>query len=45
MAYQWKISFNPDPNKQTIEVYFSFHLDETCHQHMKKSENQKFCEN
>ena len=22
-AYQWKMQFNPDPNKQTIEVIFS----------------------
>ena len=22
-AYQWKISFNPDPNKQAQEVIFS----------------------
>ena len=22
-VFQWKILFNPDPNKQTIEVYFS----------------------
>ena len=22
-AFQWKISFNPDPNKQAIEVHFS----------------------
>ena len=23
MAQQWKMSFNPDINKQAIEVYFS----------------------
>ena len=22
-AYQWKMSFNPDPNKQAVELYFS----------------------
>ena len=22
-AFQWKISFNPDPNKQAMEVHFS----------------------
>ena len=22
-AYQWKISFNPDPSKQAVEVHFS----------------------
>ena len=21
-AFQWKVQFNPDPNKQTNEVYF-----------------------
>ena len=25
--FQWKISFNPDPNKQAIEVCFSNKLD------------------
>ena len=23
MAYQWKMSFNPDPSEQAVEVYFS----------------------
>jgi len=22
-TYQWKMSFNPDPSKQTVEVYFT----------------------
>ena len=25
-AYQWKMQFNPDPNKQTNEVIFSHNL-------------------
>lgn len=26
-AYQWKMSFNPDPSKQAVEVYFTRKLD------------------
>ena len=26
-ANQWKMSFNPDPSKQAVEVYFSRKLD------------------
>ena len=27
-AFQWKMSFNPDPNKQVIEVRFANKRDE-----------------
>ena len=30
-AYQWKMSFNPDPLKQTQEVYFSRKITKTNH--------------
>ena len=26
-AIQWKMSFNPDPSKQAVEVYFSHKVD------------------
>ena len=26
-AHQWKISFNPDPSKQAVEVYFSWKIN------------------
>ena len=26
-AYQWKISFNPDPTKQAVEFYFHVNLN------------------
>ena len=31
MAFQWKMSFNPDPNKQAQEVIFSRKLKKVCH--------------
>ena len=31
-AFQWKISFNPDPNKQAIEVSFSNKRDKENYQ-------------
>ena len=30
-ACQWKMSFNPDPNKQAQEVIFSRKLKKVCH--------------
>ena len=30
-AFQWKTSFNPDPNKQAQEVIFSRKLKKVCH--------------
>ena len=30
-AFQWKMSFNPDPNKQAQEVIFSRKLKKVCH--------------
>ena len=30
-AFQWKISFNPDPKKQAQEVFFSRKLKKVCH--------------
>ena len=31
-AFQWKVSFNPDPNKQAIEVHFSNKHDKENYQ-------------
>ena len=30
-AFQWKMSFNPDPDKQSQEVIFSRKIQTTCH--------------
>ena len=30
-AFQWKMSFNPDPSKQAHEVIFSRRMQKTCH--------------
>ena len=30
-AFQWKMSFNPDPSKQAQEVIFSCKIQKTCH--------------
>ena len=30
-AFQWKMSFNPDPNKQAQKVFFSRKLKKVCH--------------
>ena len=30
-AFQWKISFNPDPSKQAQEVIFSRRIQKTCY--------------
>ena len=30
-AFQWKMSFNPDPSKQAQEVIFSGKIQKTCH--------------
>ena len=30
-TFQWKMSFNPDPSKQTQEVIFSRKIQKTCH--------------
>ena len=30
-AFQWKMSFNPDPNKQAAEVIFSHKVDQPAH--------------
>ena len=30
-AYQWKMSFNPDPNKQAAEVIFSHKVEHHLH--------------
>ena len=30
-AFQWKMSFNPDPSKQLQEVIFSRKVQNTCH--------------
>ena len=32
MSFQWKMSFNPDPNKQAIEVSFSNKRDKENYQ-------------
>ena len=29
--FQWKMSFNPDPSKQSQEVIFSHKIQKTCH--------------
>ena len=30
-VFQWKMSFNPDPSKQSQEVIFSHKIQKTCH--------------
>ena len=30
-AFQWKMSFNPDPSKRAQEVIFSHKIQKTCH--------------
>ena len=30
-AFQWKMSFNPDPSKQAQEVIFPRKIQKTCH--------------
>ena len=30
-TFQWNMSFNPDPNKQAQEVFFSRKLKKVCH--------------
>ena len=38
-AFQWKISFNPDPNKQAQEVIFSRKLKKVCHPPLRFNNN------
>ena len=38
-AFQWKMSFNPDPNKQAQEVIFSRKLKKFCHPCLRFSNN------
>ena len=30
-AHQWKMSFNPDPTKQAVQVLFSRKVKKSCH--------------
>ena len=39
-AYQWKMLFNPDPNKQTTEVYFSHKRDNVLHEPLTFNNNR-----
>ena len=32
-AIQWKMSFNPDPNKQAVEILFSKSMKKTTTHH------------
>ena len=43
-AFQWKMSFNPDPSKQAQEVIFSRKIQKTCHHstYSKISQSNKF---
>ena len=38
-AFQWKMSFNPDPNKQDQEVIFSRKLEKVCHPPLRFNNN------
>ena len=38
-AFQWKMSFNPDPNKQAEEVIFSRKLKKFCHPSLRFNNN------
>ena len=38
-AFQWKISFNPDTNKQAQEVFFSRKLRKVCHPPLRFNNN------
>ena len=38
-AFQWKMSFNPDPNKQAQEVIFSRKLKKFCHPSLRFNNN------
>ena len=38
-AFQWKMSFNPDPNKQVKEVIFSRKLKKVCHPSLRFNNN------
>ena len=38
-AFQWKMSFNPDPNKQAQEVIFSTKLKKFCHPSLRFNNN------
>ena len=31
LAFQWEMSFNPDPSKQAQEIIFSHKIQNTCH--------------
>ena len=39
LAFQWKMSFNPDPNKQTQEVILSRKLNKVCHPPLRFNNN------
>ena len=39
-AFQWKMSFNPDPNKQAQEVFFSRKLKKVCHYPLRFDNNK-----
>ena len=38
-TFQWKISFNPDPNKKTQEVIISGKLRNVCHSPLRFNNN------
>ena len=38
-AFQWKMSFNPDPNKQAQEVIFSRKLKKFCYPSLRFNNN------
>ena len=38
-AFRWKMSFNPDPNKQAQEVIFSRKLKKFCHPSLRFNNN------
>ena len=40
-AFQWKMSFNPDPNKQAQEVIFSRKLKKFCHPSLRFKNNNE----
>ena len=38
-AFQWKMSFNPDPNKQAQEIIFSRKLKKVCYSPLRFNNN------
>ena len=41
-AFQWKMSFNPDPSKQAQEVISSRKIQKTCHASIPKASGTDF---